>query len=988
MVQPIFRCLRFRKRQPGAGLGVFLALGATIFQASGQSIPTGGESLVSVDDIVIDGSFRQGSSGGQPVALRTIVDVADQSFAQAARIDVQRPTGQFWDSAVSVPSIRVVVHGDVVLLHVFLRAIQSGDESGSVFCQVYVEGPGPAFLESISQQITAGPDWIEYFLPFAVDGSYATGQFTVNFGFGDGSRPQILELADARVIWYGISRTLDEMPRTSFRYDGREPDAPWRREAAQRIEMYRKADYTIRVVNPAGLPIPGATVRTLQTRHAFLFGTAFQASRIAGRAAAENPAYRNKLVELFNAGSTENDLKWPPWEGDWGSGFSQAQTLEALEWLDDRDFHLRGHVLVWPGFENLPNSITSLLATADPSIPQRVRAHIEDIVTATRDLVGEWDVLNEPYTNHVLMDLFGDDIMVEWFEEARLHHPTARLYINDFQILSGGGVNTGHQDHYENTIRFLIENGAPLDGIGMQGHFDSSPTGIPRVWSILERYAQAFPGLDIKITEFDVDTDDEQLQADYARDFLTLFFSHPSARGFQVWGFWEDAHWRPRAAMYRSNWEEKPNGAAFRDLVHNQWWTDETRATGVDGRIRGRGFHGTYEIDVEVGDQTVNGTYTIGLDGLATDIVIDVPAAPEPNVVAQPFGATVSPGESVVLSFEASGDPAPIVTWYKDGAALDEHGFDLTLNAADPGDEGVYYAEVANALGSTRTREVRIGVRAPGQRTEKLINISTRGQVLTGDNVMIAGFVIDGTGPKDVLVRGVGPRLAGFGVTGVLANPRLRLFRGDEPAHIAENDNWDAALSAVFEQVGAFPLDGDTLSAALRLDLDPGVYSVHLDGIGGGTGVGIIEVYDVAIGAPLKLINISTRGRVGSGPDVLIGGFAINGSVPQRVLVRGVGPQLAAFGVGGALGDPRLTLYGNVNGTDRPIAFNDDWMLGTGDAGAAIASAAETIGAFALDAYGRDASLLLWLEPGSYSVHLAGAADGTGIGLMEIYAAP
>jgi len=232
-------------------------------------------------------------------------------------------------------------------------------------------------------------------------------------------------------------------------------------------------------------------------------------------------------------------------------------------------------------------------------VPRMVLDHIADIVTATAPILDEWDVINEPYNNHDLMDVYGCGIMVDWFRAARRHHPTAILYINDFGILSARGRDTAHQRHYEETIRFLVEQGAPVGGIGMQGHFDATPTDIPRVLQILDRFAAAFPAQVIKVTEFDVDTDDEALQADYTRDFMTAIFSHPRTVGFQMWGFWEGAHWRPHAAMYTRDWQEKPNAKAYRDLVLKAWWTDISGVTGPDGTFSGRGFFGDYEIEVD-----------------------------------------------------------------------------------------------------------------------------------------------------------------------------------------------------------------------------------------------------------------------------------------------------------------------------------------------------------------------------------------------------
>jgi hypothetical protein len=251
----------------------------------GQSIPSGGVSLVNEADIAINGSFWQGTG---PIAARTIVPATGQPFSQAARFEVISPTGQFYDSSVRANSNRAVAEGDVVLLHVFIRAIQTTYETGGVFCHVYVEGPGPDYTKSLSQDITATSEWTEYFLPFEIVETQPAGDLHVFFGFGGGDRAQTLELGGAEIIWYGTSRTLAEMPRTSFRYDGREPNSPWRVSAQERIDRHRKSDFDVRVVNYDGQPVENATVRMRMQKHAFHFSTAIQAARVVDQAVPDN----------------------------------------------------------------------------------------------------------------------------------------------------------------------------------------------------------------------------------------------------------------------------------------------------------------------------------------------------------------------------------------------------------------------------------------------------------------------------------------------------------------------------------------------------------------------------------------------------------------------------------------------------------------------------------------------------------------------------
>jgi RHS repeat-associated protein len=265
-----------------------------------------------------------------------------------------------------------------------------------------------------------------------------------------------------------------------------------------------------------------------------------------------------------------------------------------------------------------------------------------------------------------------------------------------------------------------------------------------------------------------------------------------------------------------------------------------------------------------------------------------------------------------------------------------------------------------------------------------LVNISNRGGVGTGPNIMIPGFVLNGTGTKQVLVRAIGPTLGDFGVQGVLEDPELSVVSGG--TEIDANDNWGEAsnaaeLAAAATRVGAFPLEATSGDAATLLDLDPGSYTVKVSGVASGTGVALVEVYDAddTDSPTVKLVNISNRGIVGTGASVMIPGFVVGGEVPKSVLIRGVGPKLADFGVQGVLENPILTVY---SGEDE-LVTNDDWS----DAANAteLAAAAVTVGAFALESGSQDAAVLVTLDPGTYTVKVSGVGETTGVALVEIY---
>ena len=232
------------------------------------------------------------------------------------------------------------------------------------------------------------------------------------------------------------------------------------------------------------------------------------------------------------------------------------------------------------------------------------------MAAATKGLVEEWDVLNEPYTNHDLMDIFGDHIMVDWFKKARAAMPGVRLAFNDF----GNQDQTddaAHVAHFEKTLRYLLENGAPVDVVGLQAHISGQPNAPAKILATLDRLDKASGNLPIRFTEFDVRTEDEALQADYVRDFLIMAYSHPTVIGLQFWGFWEKAHWIPMGAMIRADWSDKPAAAQYRELVLRQWRTNAEGLTDASGACDLRAFQGEYEITVTSGDRSVARTLSI-----------------------------------------------------------------------------------------------------------------------------------------------------------------------------------------------------------------------------------------------------------------------------------------------------------------------------------------------------------------------------------------
>jgi len=299
---------------------------------------------------------------------------------------------------------------------------------------------------------------------------------------------------------------------------------------------------------------------------------------------------------------------------------------------------------------------------------------------------------------------------------------------------------------------------------------------------------------------------------------------------------------------------------------------------------------------------------------------------------------------------------------------------------------GKFQFTVTDREGTALTREVGIHVISPAAGgSSTLTALSVRSVSQSRSSPLIVGFSASGT--QRVLLRGVGPSLAAFAVANFLPDPVLELYHraGSADTMIASNDDWGSgdvtALQAAFTTAGTFGLDRTSKDAALLTTIT-GVNSAFAYDTAGRNGVVLVELYDVGSDGASRLVGISARNFVGTGENVLIAGFVISGNAPKKLLIRGVGPTLASYGVTGALADPRLDVYDSAN---HLLTGNDDW----GSGGVAVLRAAFTAAAeFDLPDSSKDAALLVYLAPGLYSAVVSGVGGLTGGALIEIYEVP
>lgn len=541
----------------------------------------------------------------------SVVNVAGQNFSQAIQFisngdsDYVFRSGLGWNNAIAIKK------DDVLLLSFWARKLEPMN-SAIIRAQVVFERNADPYDKSLSINFpNDSAEWRFYRLPFKAHTDLAAGQAHLVFQFAFG--PQKFEIGGIALSNYGQTVSPSQF-KIEYYYPGRDDaNAAWRLAAIERINQYRKGDLSVTVVDKEGKPLHGATVFVQQTNHSFKFGSAVTAQLLAGngQTAADREIYRSRVSSHFTTAVLENDLKWPFWE-DWQAWNRQA-TRDALVWLKANDLTVRGHNLIWPGFSNLPGDVRNLTG---PALQQRIDQHFADILKPENagGKCYQWDVVNEPYTNYDLQGRIngianvtpsqgslGNLEIIRWFQLARNLDAEAKLFVNDYDILAGGGMDANHQNYLYELTGWMLANGAPVDGVGLQGHFDRITPPV-LMQSIIERFS-SLP-VQLAMTEFDINMADEELQAEYTRDVMTMVFSQPKFNDFLMWGFWEKSHWLPLGAMYRTDWSSKPNALVYNDLVFREWWTNAAGASDVEGKFSTRGFKGSYNVTAVYGRES------------------------------------------------------------------------------------------------------------------------------------------------------------------------------------------------------------------------------------------------------------------------------------------------------------------------------------------------------------------------------------------------
>jgi len=459
---------------------------------------------------------------------------------------------------------------------------------------------------------------------------------------------------------------------------------------------------------------------------------------------------------------------------------------------------------------------------------------------------------------------------------------------------------------------------------------------------------------------------------------------------------------RPQLARLNAQSRTARNPAAILDLAYPTPRAGEPYV--VTARITGSPpffFPNGYTYDAVTGTATFT-LKTIGRQFARVANSLGAGVLEEFNVVAtpsipvfatQPESVQTNSGRSFTLGLSAVGTGPFSYQWFKNGEPV-SGGTAATyrVNQASDNHAGEYHVAVRNALGTVDSERVHVGI----DEQARFINFSAQGVVRGTDFPLLVGFVTRGVDGKRVLIRAVGPTLASapFSVPGALDDPSLSLF-DVKGTVVFTNDNWSdetdlarLALELAGRLVGAFPLRNFSGDSAGSVSINSGIYLATVSGSARGaqnpTGVALAEIYETD-SASGRLANFSARCLIGPNAPALIAGFVIApipSGATKRILIRGVGPGLTAFGVTDALANPIIHVIAN---TGHTVATNDDWETNVNLAELRAVTAQLT---FPLPANSRDAALLITLPPGAYTCIVSGVNNTTGTALVEVYEVP
>ena len=368
-------------------------------------------------------------------------------------------------------------------------------------------------------------------------------------------------------------------------------------EIEKSIASIRKGELTIKAK-------PGSKVSVAQVAHEFWFGCAIPDGIFNGSASkSDKDQFKEKFLKNFNSAVTENAVKWGNMERRKGEvKYSVIDSI--LKWTEANNIPIRGHNLFW----GIPEYVQPWLKEmSDVELEQTLKNRAETITARYKGRFAEFDLNNEMVHGNYYEDRLGSDITKKMAEWARIGDPNVRLFLNDYDILTGVKL-----PEYMAQIRKLLKQGVPIAGIGVQGHLHAETFDRIQLKNALDSLAQFH--LPIRITEFNMPgqrskyykdhnlnmtPEEQKLMAKELVDYYKICFAHPAVEGILMWGFWEGANWIRPSSLYNKDWTPRPAATAYHNLIFKEWWTNIKGKTNRKGEFSVPAFFGKYKVTVD-----------------------------------------------------------------------------------------------------------------------------------------------------------------------------------------------------------------------------------------------------------------------------------------------------------------------------------------------------------------------------------------------------
>ena len=486
---------------------------------------------------------------------------------------------------------------DSMLMMFDIRCVETNVDTGEGLIQIQLEETTSGnYKKAVFDKVNCPPQWKTICLPC---GGVADAK---NFGIRPGFNQQVIEIKNFKLINYKTNVKQKDLPKTSYELEFLNLDAQWRQDAFKRIEEIRKGDFTVVVKDKDGNIIPNAQVELDMFEHEFEVGTSIRNDYFNNKTAYE------KLSENFNAGVSEGDMKWGPYYERKNSPANAVKFVEKGTEAGLRYF--RGHTLIWEvdgetasGNRMVPQSVQDIVKAGDKeTVMKEIDKWFELVLPEFKGKFMDWDVVNEIIRNKLIANLIGEETLYPYyFTKARDLDPSVDLYYNEARAYT-------MQEDYFRLLDMFEKLGIDYDALGIQTHRDSLEAlyDMNDVVAFYDKIRTTY-NKTLKVTEYSCNVSDENIQGNYTRDSLIAAFAEPNMEGFLYWGYWDGSNFAgKKSPFYDSEFNLRPAGQAFQDLLYNKWWTRDAKAnTDAEGKAVIRGFYGDYDVTVTAKGKTV-----------------------------------------------------------------------------------------------------------------------------------------------------------------------------------------------------------------------------------------------------------------------------------------------------------------------------------------------------------------------------------------------